>query len=155
MIKTKQTNKSIRQQTLVKAESAVWQVSECLSYVLRMQACVLLDTACCWAWLRQLPIHCILATAVIFQSCVRQMVILTVIRGVASVLGNHRHGTENEPPVSWISLKEEKRGTGCHFPFQQAKMSRPFHKAPQRFLLQVVCVCQSGPHSQLPEEVSS
>lgn len=53
------------------------------------------------------------------------------------------------------SLKEEKRGTGCHFPFQQAKMSRPFHKAPQRFLLQVVCVCQSGPHSQLPEEVSS
>lgn len=47
-----------------------------------------------------MPIYCVLATAVIFQSCVRQMVILTVIRGAASVLGNHRHGTENEPPVS-------------------------------------------------------
>lgn len=29
------------------------------------------------------------------------------------------------------SLKEGKRGTCCHFPFQQAKMSRPFHKARQ------------------------
>lgn len=150
---TKQTDKSIRQQTSVKAESAVWQVSEYISCMLQMQACVLLNTACFWAWLRQLPIHCILATTVIFWSFVQQTVILTAIVGVANAPGNHRHGAENEPPVTWISQRGEEMETPIvisHFSRQGwAELSTKYLRGfCYKQISKVVspCGCQSGPH---------
>lgn len=80
-------------------------MSECISRMLEMQACVLLATACFSTWLRRLPVHCILAMTVIFQSSMEQTVILAVVIGVANMPVNHKHGAESKPQITGISQR--------------------------------------------------